>query len=350
MPDTTLPLIPHIFSDKRGTNEQRLVILLTDGQVASLDVAAWVKALAAAEAQLMIVAPTPGPSDSPDLAKLASSTGTTRSFVDDPALWSQVLKEHVSSRVRGKLHERSISWKSPGVPPLGASADTWTQVWMKPEALLRASGEDGATQVPLAAVAQRGLGKVGAIAITDNGSQSYRELVERMIREVSAPPGDPRFSAACRRLDDGTWLITADGIGEEGFLNGESLSMRMIGDMRIATDAGVPSPVSGLNRLPQTAPGHYEARIRTDGPFAMVIHREDSRVVARLQTPQVESTEWPASVETSFQPTARDAVILPPSLDDNTAWDVPHTARIPMAAGFWILASLAGLAALFLRR
>ena len=162
------------------------------------------------------------------------------------------------------------------------------------------------------------------------------------------------FSVTARPRNDGTWLVQADGIDSmgthEAFLDGQSLLLRVLD--------GSTQPVS----MPQTAPGHYEARVVAPLGLSAIVSRTsrlagggstelEPQLVARIQSAAVQTAEWPATV-TSLSPAdvPPRVTILSPSLSDASRWNVPATASVSLTPACWLLAALAALFALWLRR
>jgi hypothetical protein len=224
---------------------------------------------------------------------------------------------------------------------LTAITTSWTHVWLKPESTLLADGKPSASEnpFPLAARVQRGLGQSAALALSADTSSAYQSLYARLLHEIAAPEGDRRFQVAAQR-DAGDWLITADGSTDREFLNNQSLFLRPI-----STDALPDIP------LLQTAPGHYQARLPGTGPLTAVVIRKTPTtedLIARLQTPDVQSAEFPASVDRPFSP--KNETILPANLDNPALWQPTSARQFSLTSPLWLLATATALAALFLRK
>ena len=148
------------------------------------------------------------------------------------------------------------------------------------------------------------------------------------------------------------------GADEKGFLDGETLSARIVSNR---TEEGA------VVSFQQTAPGHYEAHVATGGAInATIVRREAAAatkpetpgmragesLVGRVQLPEVETQEWPASVERplteSRLPAGDQALSAEPS--DGSRWNPPALRSVPLAALCWVLAVAAALTAMWLRR
>jgi hypothetical protein len=347
-PDVALPPVAD-FMRKPG---RHLVILLTDGEIPWMDIPRWQTALQTPNTHLAIIAPAS--TSGSMLQRLAAALpDASWSQTQNPAAWAAALRQAVLEQARGTVQSTPLPWqttsdhlsataplerKSPDLPN-GSTADalfgtaaTWTRTWPKPESTPRAASTDHS--VPVAAVAQRGLGKVAALCLADDATPAYQALRQRLIQTVAAAPGDRRFTAAAARTAGG-WLITVDAIDAGKFMDGLKLLLQ-------------PLPAGDHVPLLQTAPGHYEAHV-TSAPngLAAVIVRPDSPdpLVARLQTAAVETAEWPATVQTpaSLPP---GVTVLP--ANDVSLW-TPPAAPLALSPSLWLLATATALAALWTR-
>lgn len=340
---STLP-DPALQAVDRGLSADvphKLLVLLTDGELQQMDVAAWRSLLQRRGATLAIVAPQSartGP-----LAALAAD-GTWLNG-DAPDAWPALLRDTIAQAIAGRFRSDELRWRAEGTDLQGTdvqgTTSAWTEVWKKPESQVAAVGQaaDGAWNV--AATAQRGLGRSAAVALSPD-SPGAAALIEKMVAAVMPAAGDRRFTVAAHRVD-GAWEITADGLQEGRFLNGESLRVRIAADAALETFA-----------MQQTAPGHYVARVPT-AAAALVLRNEQGteqggeQLVARLETPEVGSAEWPASAE----PAPLPAGVVPVSADghDDSQWFPRAPARsLSLVAPLWMASALGALAALWGRR
>lgn len=364
VPDVVLDLLAGDLRNGGGL-ERRLVILLTDGEIPAMNLQQWKTVITRAGADFCAVAPADrGPLDSP-LKRLAADLGNQSIWLktDDPAQWAGVLRRELAGQVRGTIQHTPLSYEVPpeAAPAMRARTDQWTQVWSKPEAVVLVSGREaeprnstaaaGEVAAPvLAAWAQRGLGRVGAIAMSEDDSPGYAAALAAMLKRVAAGPGDRRFHVQALRRD-GAWLVSADGAElpgssgtrpSAGFLDGQTLLARLI-----TAEGGTSRDIP----LPQTAPGHYETRIDLPGGLSATILRQPPHgppeIIGRLQTADVQTTEWPASMDPQPPPEGR---ILPVSPDDPARWHPLAETSTPLAVPLWLIAMAAGLLALLLRR
>jgi hypothetical protein len=353
-PDTALPDVAKALEQPA----KNLVLFITDGEIPSMDIPLWKAALTRQpDTRLIIMAPAP-PAPSADtpaaLSTLAQLTaalpGSSWLQTSDPTGWAQILKHAVAAEVRGQVESSPpftpLTWRVADDPALPLqTATSWTRTWLKPESLPLARPVSD-PDLPVAAAAQRGLGKVGAITIFDDNSPGYQKLLESALQAVAASPGDRRFSLSLGRASSGEWLVSADGKSEQGFLNGLSLKL---------TTLDAPDSLPML----QTGPGHYEARLAAPHGLSAVVTRQESAatgvkmlVVGRVQSPAVEAQEWPATMDPSpaEQLLPAGAVQLSGSLDDGAQWNIPLTGRTALSNGFWIFAATFALVALWMRR
>jgi hypothetical protein len=194
----------------------------------------------------------------------------------------------------------------------------------------------------LAAVAQRGLGRVAAVAMGDD-SAAYGEFMTGVLKNVMPPAGDRRFTLEARRQSgtDG-WLVTADGVEGDKFLDGQRMKLRVV------TNAGG----DALLEMPQAAPGRYAARVENTDAFVGIIVRADGdgeRFVGRVAPAQAQIGEWPASVEQKQTPADARAISSDPR--DPSRWN-PHVKgwRISFSTALWMAACGAALLILWIRR
>jgi hypothetical protein len=339
IPDSALPELTRLLTMPPAAQQPplKMLVLLTDGEIPKLDIAAWKKLLANTKTALTIVAPPPIPGS--PLAALAPQAGASWLRTTDPAQWSTLLKRALAEKLTGKALTTPLPWRTSAPPHLTGTATQWIETWKHPDAIERAIAQDNPQQV-LAAVAQRGLGKVAAIAFNAAQSSSGQQLPRSLLRDITPPPGDRRFTLTARR-DADAWRITADAIDAGKFLDNQPLRLRLLN----ATRQTLP--------VPQVAPGRYELRIPAAAPFAAIVVRPTDtgeQLVGRIQPPHLVLGEYPASY--NHAPVAPQN-IAPISADPNVheRWSprVLHIAK-PLAPFLWIASILAALGALWLRR
>jgi hypothetical protein len=354
-PDAALPELASFLNQ---TPAPRLIILVTDGEIPALDLPRWQSLLNSQDTHLAIIAPAPTDPAAPLTRLAATVPNTSWSQTPNPTAWPAALRQAILSQVRGTLQNSPLPWRAP--PDLAGTAYSWTRTWRKPESTDVASAlttQPSATNTqpsvhspqsfsfPVAASAQRGLGKVGAIPLTADNSPAYLALRDRLINTLAAPPGDRRFTADARPDPQG-WLITADAIDKSTFINNETLFLQPLA-------AATAAPMS------QTAPGHYEARLPPTpaGLAATILRQAPSpppntsptpvpQLVARLQAPALQTTEFPATLD-SPAPLPANTIILPPTT--NTLWTPPGTPT-SLTPALLLLATLSALTALYLRK
>lgn len=337
LPDAALPLAANALAAAPGP--RKLALLLTDGQVPSLDAAAWQNMLTSTNAQLAILAPAAartGP-----LAQLAAHA----QWLDgtDPAAWPALFRQAVARIATGRARNDPLPWSSTAAAaPLTGQARAWIETWPKPQTTLMATGHIDQHAWPVAATAQRGLGRVAALTIAPD-NPSAEALLQRVVQDVLPAAGDRRFTITAARDATGVWTIAADGRTADRFLDGESLLVREP-DPRTAQLRDIP--------MTQTGPGHYVANVAA--PAGCLIVRGPSagekgtQLIGRLDAPSVASDEWPASTDPS--PIPPGVTILSPS-DQGPPWQ-PRLARSPLDLSpcLWTIAALSALAALWARR
>jgi hypothetical protein len=326
LPDAALEAVDRGLS---GDAPHKLLVLLTDGEVPQMDIAAWRSLLQRHAAKLAVVAPQSARTG-PLAALVADGTWLNG---DAPERWPALLRSTIAGINAGRTRGDTLRWHAVAGGELQATARAWTEVWTKPESQITATGEavDGAWTI--AATAQRGLGRVAAVALAPD-APGAPALIDKMIAGVMPSSGDRRFSVAAKRAGDG-WEITADGTQQGRFLNDETLRVRIAGQT-IA--------------MAQTAPGRYVARVPT-AAGAIVVREEQGaeKLVARPEAPEVGSAEWPASAVPLFVP--GDAARISADLHDDSRWILRAPGRsMALATPLWIGAALCALAALWGRR
>ncbi len=364
--DSALPAVERALAaaGDGGGEQRKLVVLLTDGEIPAMDIAAWKKILAAggekAPTQLAIIAPhakaTPGAAAGL-LQQLADAVaGTQWLDTNDPGAWSGLLIRVLGEQLAGRPHETRLAWRIVDGSAAG-TALPWSDAWIKPEAALIAEGRDGERSVPVAAVVQRGLGRVAAVEMGNDGTAlGYPELMKQLLARVAAPAGDRRFVLGAHKAVDGDWVITADGADGKGFLDHEQLRAA------VAAGPGENGGEATDTLFRQTAAGHYEGNVRADGAMVATISREvrtgngattqrTESFVGQLRLPDVQTNEWPASVDHPLTAARLPAGVLALSADlhDASRWNPPALWSIALAPLCWALAVLAALTAMWLR-
>ncbi len=339
LPDTALPLAAKTLSTAPG--DRKLVLLLTDGQVPTMDAPAWQKMLDAAGARLAIVAPT------------AARTGALETLAahaawldgNDPAKWPALFRRAVAPIASGRARTDPLAWSSQTTPPLTGTANAWIETWARPESTLLASGHaagGAATSWPAAAIAQRGLGRVAALPLAPD-SPAAAALLDHLVHEVLPAPGDRRFTLAAARHDIGGWTVTADGTDAGKFLDHESLIVR------------IPDPATGELRdvpMSQTGPGHYVASVPSAAGAIVLrtapLEKNQTLLIGRLQAASLASDEWPASTEAG--PIPPGIALLAPT-DHGPPWQ-PRTQKsyVDLSPWLWATAAIGAIAALWNRR
>ncbi len=335
VPDSALEALAGVL--KSDDFHSPTVVLVTDGEIPTLDVPRWKQTLGGAP--LVIIAPRPAAAQSP-LEKLAAS-GINAQWhpAADPALWRSLLPELVLNQIRGTVRHETIAWRAGS---LTGDSPSWIQTWIKPEAQLIAQGPRGQ---PIAAVAQRGLGRVVAVMIPEDVSTARAALRSEVLQRILAPAGDRRFQAGATRLANSGWLLTADGIDGDQFLDHLELAARILS----ASESDM------IVRLRQTAPGHYESRLPAMRGAAAIITRAEGTseaLVARVQIPDVQNGEFPASVDQLWRPVGGAAgrpVVLPAGPEEAARWEVPQR-RVELAPALWLAAAVMAVTALWLRK
>jgi hypothetical protein len=333
-PDTAFPRLAEFLQ----LSGRHLVILLTDGEIPALNVPRWQRLLQNPDAHLVIIAPPPSGSVAPLRELAATVSQSSWSQTTDSAAWADALRNAILDQTRGTVQSAPLPWHTTD-NSLSATAPAWTQTWLKPEATLLAASIDHwprATDqfVSVAALAQRGLGKVAALTVAPDTSPPYRALRRRLLDAVAAPPGDRRFTAAAQHTVEG-WLITVDAIDAGEFINGQKLLLKSL-----ISEGTVP--------LQQTAPGHYETRVSSapEGLAAVIVRQSPAgELVARLQTPAVATAEYPATVQNvaSLPP---GTTVLP--VNNGLLW-TPPAASFSLTSWLFLLAAVNVVVALWLR-
>ena len=345
VPDSALELVAEALGENKPRAKDTpppMVVLLTDGEIPAMDVSKWKLALQKAGAKMTVVAP---PSQSSDavLGQLAKEVGATWLNGENAGAWAGLLKRALAEELMGRAMTTELRWKSDDEKLTGTTRE-WIEVWKKAESKLVASSDDRC----LAATAQRGLGKVSAVAMGSEKGGEGDALLTRIIKESMPAAGDRRFTLSVRREEEeggGGWIVRADGIETGKFLDGEKLTMRVVdrGEQRVID-------------MQQTGAGRYEARVDGGEAFAGVVIRKKGgakdgiQLVGRILPGKTEVGEWPASVE-------KKAEFLPPTEKisanetDRRKWK-PRIWRwrMDLSRGFWVLGGLLALSSLWVRR
>jgi len=354
--DTALPLVRKALEEGRhasGDTAHPLAILVTDGEIPAID-DAWTATVQMSQAKMLVVAP-PASADSP-LGRLTEHLGRAGAgrFIaaNDAQVWPDVLFHEMAGQFRGDVEEGPFAYEvtTANGGKLEGQTHRLTRVWPKPEAVVpvkvRETAERPGYEPVVTAWAQRGLGRVGAVAVANDDSPAFLESYRQLLEKISGKSGDRRFQLDAARDSKG-WLLTADGADPVStspdagrFIDGESLTARLLG-----TDASFEVPMA------QTAPGHYEARIGASGGLSAIVSRKNadgtSDLVGRVVTADVQTIEWPASM-----PPAQTlpGIELSASADDPATWNPAVDVAYSLATPLWLVALFAALTALLLRR
>lgn len=313
-PDSALPLL------REKLAAEGVLILLTDGEVPQVDVGAWSVLLGKNKTLFTIVSPPPTGGGAKDqLAKLAEATGALTLNFEQADQWPALLRRAVADRLAGRARTDVLRYTMGDV---SATTNRWVEAFAKPDAPVRIRAE----RFALAAVAQRGLGKVAGLTVADDLPRS------ELLREISAPPSDPRFGLNVERRGD-AFVLTVDARGGEGdtFINGAALTARTL-----TTSAS----------FVQIGPGQYEATLPRGGVGGQVgVVASERGVVARFNVPDVVTEELPASV-------SRVAPINGAVMLDAGESYTPRAMlrRTPLQRLCFASAAILLLAALFLKR
>jgi hypothetical protein len=314
-PDAALAEVAKAFANKPA-DAPGMLVLLTDGEIPSMEVGKWEAMLRSTGASLAIIAPPASHRDA--LSELAEKVSATWYATADATRWAMLLRRAVAERFAGRERTERVEWQSENLEPaLHGDTARWQEVWRKSESLevVRAG------KTTLAAVAQRGLGKVGAVAM-DDASAAGQALLERMVERLAPPAGDRRITLSSTH-EGNHWSLVADAIDGGQFMNGLSLHATIVG-------IGAPRDVV----LDAKGPGRYEARLESSHPFeAIVAERGDGRAdhfVGRLQVAQVEVGEWPASVEAGSAMKVPQGAVVLGAADGGRAWS-PRVESAPFA-------------------
>ncbi len=369
VPDAALDDISDAIGRVKRQGVQTLVILVTDGEIPRMDAAKWKSALAGE--QFCVVAPEN--LAMPALQQVTRSLGANARWLqtDDPQEWGRLLTRRVAEQVRGDVQHARLAFyvdaaregAKAGEPVYG-EAHEWTQVWAKPEAELGVQGQEMESNgvdlglEPLSAWTQRGLGRVGAIAMSDDGSQGYAAALRALLSDVAGAAGDRRFTLRAMRAVGGGWTLSADGVelaadsagagrhaadsgaGAVGFVDGQTLVARIFSGAGDAVE--IP--------LEQTGPGHYAGTVGVAGGWSAAVIRKTAEgkeeLIGRVQAADVQTAEWPASVDGVIDPAG---VRLPVPGEGNATWNPVVKRAVDLSVPLWLIAVVAGLMALWLK-
>jgi len=276
------------------------------------------------------------------------------------------MKRAVDEQVVGKARTNPLLWQfataspadtmpdnSSGTP--GGETHAWIETWAKPGITLRAIGCDSnsPTPLPLAAIWQRGLGKVAAVNFTPFATAiRFPPLMRQLISEIAPQPGDRRFTITVDRdappPNTGRWRIRAQGLTDKGFLDGESLRLHIF-----------PADAPALDiPMDQIGPGRYEALLPPDiGLFSGIIVRNSTvapsqeELVARLNPPHLPGREWPATAIPASSPPWAQRLDAADSAASVIPWQPRQfESRWEMTPWLWPVAAAILVAALWARR
>ncbi len=384
VPDSALGTLER---DLGNQGQRTLIILLTDGEITNMDVPRWTKLLKDSHAKLAIIAPA-AHSAQEMLPRLAAAIGPAQAIwltADHPEAWPRLMKQAVEEPLIGQAHTQPLDWHfaspdssvpaiAPGSPPAGETR-AWIETWAKPAVGLRAVGTAPdhppveslrveQQPVPLAAIWQRGLGKVAAVPF-DAPEANFATLLRNLIGDLAPPAGDRRFTVTLDRNaappDSGRWRVRAQGLDETRFLDHETLRLHIF--LPDAPPRDIP--------MPQVGPGSYEALLPPDIElFSGIVVRTPAsspgeptpgdQLVARLNPPRLPGREWPATAIPATPPVWAMLLNPIPALSAATSsaaaapsptWQ-PHELerRWELTPWLWPLAIAVLLAALWARR
>ncbi len=276
-PDSALPVLRKVL---RSGN---ILIVLTDGRIAKMNVAAWRRIIRARHIKLVVVAPLTQDSL---LTHVAAATGALRFSTHQFRRWPAMLRTALQRELAGKARTTALSWHEEG-GRLGGITHAWIEVYQKAGAKLLAAANQG--NHPLAAVWRLGLGHVAALAFSEK-SAAYRRLVQRILQTVVPPPGNPNFVLSQRRTGR-TWRVRVRARNAQGFINGAALFMRLA-----ASSPGAARQIP----LRQIGPGEYQATARLTGREAVAATVTEHRLsrdifIGMLNGPALAGPYFPAT-------------------------------------------------------
>ncbi len=276
-PDSALPALRKVL---RPGN---ILIVLTDGRIPKMNVPAWKRLILARHIKLVVVAPVTQDSL---LTHVAVATGALRFSTDQFRRWPAILHKALRKEIAGQAQTRALSWHEVG-GPLSGITRAWIEVYQKAEAKLLARSNQG--NHPLAAVWRFGLGHVAALAFSEK-SAAYPLFLQRILRSIVPPPGNPNFVLSQRRMGQ-TWRVQVLARNAHGFINGADLSIRLVASSPAATRQ-IP--------LRQIGPGEYQATVQLAGREAVAAtvteHRAGRRMfIGRVNGPALAGPYFPAT-------------------------------------------------------
>ncbi len=307
IPDSVLPVL------EQQLDPQATVILLTDGEIPTMNIARWHTLLNQRQAQLIVIAPK---QTGHTLEQLAAGHRWEQSNSADT--WATLLKNILTQAISGNYRDDPITWQSRTNAPLRGVTRSWVEGWHKPMSEPIVTHDE----LTIAATWQYGLGRVTAINFAD-ASPAYDSFVAQIAQQTHAPANDRRFTLAAYRHDK-DWRVVAQAQDRSVWLNDLALTLAC-GKIRAA--------------LRQTAPGQYEGRIPISATesSAMLLIKEQN-IVTRLMPPLVAPPESPAVTPQGQLPA--DIVMIQP--DSAIRWQPLPTYQHDLSAYCW-LASLLGL-------
>lgn len=272
-----------IAASAEPTGLPKQLLLMTDGAAEIDDARSLAASLQQKDIRLHLLAiGDAGGVGLPALRQITSDTGGTALVELDPRQWTAAVRRLMRSAapdlfVREPLPVR-FRIDLAALPP--RSVSPWNRTWLKEtaEALAEARTGGGETVFPVAR--STGDRRVLAAAFGATPAQA-----EPFVRLVERPPRDPRYQVT---WDAGAALrVTVDARADGGrYLNGERLSLRLVGD------AGATAPP--VRPIPQAGPGRYELLI--DAPRRPAVAEVlaggrviDRRAIAGRYAPEFEA-------------------------------------------------------------
>ena len=172
----------------KGTS-RRLVVLLTDGEIPSMNIGQWKALLQVPGARTWRSSPRrrlPARGGSQQLA--AALPEASWSQTDNPGAWAAVLRQIVLAEVRGIVETTPLRWTAG--TDLSATAASWDCDLAKAGSVgfgrvhhgFRDGKRHGGGRFEAAAggcCCSAGIGESGAVAIGDDGSAAYQTLRQR---------------------------------------------------------------------------------------------------------------------------------------------------------------------------
>ncbi|NNM88108.1 MAG: VWA domain-containing protein, partial [Phycisphaerae bacterium] len=209
-PDSALPAL------KKVLRSGDILIVLTDGRIAKMNVPAWTRLILSRHIKLVVVAPL---APNSLLTHVAAATGALRFSTHQFRRWPAMLRTALQRELAGKARTTALSWHEEQ-GPLAGITHAWIEVYQKAGAKLLAGAIHG--NHPLAAVWRLGLGHVAALAFSEK-SVAYRHLLQRILQAIVPPPGNSDFVLSQRRMGR-IWRVRVLARNARGFINGADLS------------------------------------------------------------------------------------------------------------------------------